>query len=199
MAHARIHGKYGFKGGSTEVCSTRSFCGGGEALARPLTVEVRSFLDMVLSEKILGFTDESDLLEALKQCSRAHQKVIREAAAGHDWDSHLFALHQIAESDGKELSSIFAEAAYQRIQSVDLRTSPLRSDCASTCHLKGGVLTGARLPSSHGGYGIVYAINDGGCSACITTRRESGSYSKASEFAEAVRQSLRQLARILQS
>nr|CDS32227.1 carnitine O palmitoyltransferase 2 [Hymenolepis microstoma] len=198
MAYARIHGKYGFKGGSTEVCSTRSFCGGGEALARPLTAEVRGFLDMVLSEKILGWTDENDLLESLKQCSRAHQKVIREASAGHDWDSHLFALHQIAESSGKGLASIFAEDAYQRIKSVDLRTSPLRSDCASACHLK-GVLAGARLPSSHGGYGIVYAINDDGCSACITTRRESGSYSKALEFAEAARKSLRQLAKILQS
>ncbi|KAM3181769.1 hypothetical protein ACTXT7_013716 [Hymenolepis weldensis] len=83
MAHEKVHGESGLKGGSTEVCSTRSFRGGGEALARPLTEEVRGFRRMLRSEKILGLTDENDLLESLKQCSRAHRNVIREAAAGY--------------------------------------------------------------------------------------------------------------------
>lgn len=82
MAHEKVHGESGLKGGSTEVCSTRSFRGGGEAFARPLTEEVRGFLRMVRSE-IPGLIDENDLLESLKRCSRAHRNVIREAAAGH--------------------------------------------------------------------------------------------------------------------
>ncbi|KAM3170985.1 hypothetical protein ACTXT7_017522, partial [Hymenolepis weldensis] len=75
-----------------------------------------------------------------------------------DWDSHLFALRQVAKSNDKQLASMFTKDDYERISSVDLRTSPLQSDCASANLLK-GVPIGARLPSFHGGYAIVYGIN----------------------------------------
>lgn len=53
---------------------------------------------------------------------------------------------------------MFTKDDYERISSVDLRTSPLQSDCASANLLK-GVPAGARLSSFHGGYAIVYGIN----------------------------------------
>lgn len=86
MAHERIYGEADLKGGSTEVCSTRFFLGGGEALARPLTIEARDFLRLVRSEKIIGFTDKDDLIESLRLCSRAHQSLLKETTSGHsEW------------------------------------------------------------------------------------------------------------------
>ncbi|KAM7538454.1 hypothetical protein Aperf_G00000062635 [Anoplocephala perfoliata] len=196
IAHERMHGEAGFKGGSAEVCSTRSFYGGGEALARPLTLEARDFLRLVRSEKIPGFTDEDDLIESLRRCSRMHQSLLKETMAGHSWDSHLFALCRIAESSDKSILGLFNDETYQRIKNADLHTISLTSDTVSASPLR-GLLTGARLPISTDGYGIVYRITESGCNVCVTTRRESSSFSKVTQFAEAVRKSLRQLANIL--
>nr|CDS17839.1 carnitine O palmitoyltransferase 2 [Echinococcus granulosus] len=200
MAHEKVHGEAGLNGGSTESHSTRTFRGGYTTLLRPFTIEMREFLRLFRLGDIVGYLDEDDLLDALHCCSRAHQKLLREAAVAQDWDSHLFALKQLAEAEGKKLPEFFTNKAYERISTVDLYTAPLTSGVANaaTTGTTTGLLIGAFAPTSPHGYGISYGITDEGCSACFTTWRDS-SISKGSQFVESFRQSLHQIAAILQS
>ncbi|EUB61908.1 Carnitine O-palmitoyltransferase 2 [Echinococcus granulosus] len=80
MAHEKVHGEAGLNGGSTESHSTRTFRGGYTTLLRPFTIEMREFLRLFRLGDIVGYLDEDDLLDALHCCSRAHQKLLREAA-----------------------------------------------------------------------------------------------------------------------
>ncbi|VDM30582.1 unnamed protein product [Hydatigera taeniaeformis] len=195
MAHEKVHGERGLNGGSTESCSTRTFRGGYTALLRPFTTEMCNSLRLMRFGDTLSYIDEDDLLDAFHRCSRAHRKLLQEASAAQDWDSHLFVLKQLAEAEDKGLPDFFVNEAYVRISTVDLHTAPFTSDIVNNA--KTGLCSGAIAPTSPHGYGISYGITDEGCSACFTTWRDSN-FSKGSQFAEAFRQSLHQIAAILQ-
>ncbi|KAL5109671.1 Carnitine O-palmitoyltransferase 2 mitochondrial [Taenia crassiceps] len=196
MAHEKVHGEAGLNGGSTESRSVRTFHGGYTALLRPFTAELRESLCLMRLGDTINHLDENDLLDALRRCSRVHRKLLREATAAQDWDSHLFALKQLAEVEGAGLPDFFLDKAYMRISTVDLHTTPLTSDVANEATTS--LRVGAVAPTSPHGYGISYDITDEGCSACFTTWRDSY-FSKGSQFAEGFRQSLHQIAAILQS
>lgn len=73
-----------------------------------------------------------------------------------DWDSHLFALKQLAEAEGTGLSDFFMDKAYLRINTVDLYTTPLTSDVVND--VTTSLRIGAFAPTSPHGYGISYGI-----------------------------------------
>uniref|UniRef100_A0A5K3EXG6 Carn_acyltransf domain-containing protein n=2 Tax=Mesocestoides corti TaxID=53468 RepID=A0A5K3EXG6_MESCO len=188
LAHDKVHNQ---PAATSKSCSTAAFKHGRSETIRPATLATRHFLELVrLEESSRGppaLTD--DLLAAIHQCSKTHVRLVREAAAGQGWDSHLLALKHFADAEALALPlpQIFTDPNYARINDVILSTNTFSSPA---------VRIGAFAPTSPNGYGICYSITDDGCRACVTSWRDSH-YSKGAQFVDALRQSLRRVACVL--
>ncbi|VDD74753.1 unnamed protein product [Mesocestoides corti] len=158
LAHDKVHNQ---PAATSKSCSTAAFKHGRSETIRPATLATRHFLELVrLEESSRGppaLTD--DLLAAIHQCSKTHVRLVREAAAGQGWDSHLLALKHFADAEALALPlpQIFTDPNYARINDVILSTNTFSSPA---------VRIGAFAPTSPNGYGICYSITVGILHSC---------------------------------
>lgn len=70
---------------------------------------------------------DGTLKDMIKNCSKVHGNLTKEAAMGQGFDRHLFALRKIAEENNLSESDIFRDPSYKYINYNILSTSTLSS------------------------------------------------------------------------
>ncbi|XP_014256389.1 carnitine O-palmitoyltransferase 2, mitochondrial isoform X2 [Cimex lectularius] len=142
IAHYKLSGRLV---STYESCSTAAFKHGRTETMRPCTVETAAVCKAFESSVKPG---KLELLEMVKQCSKVHGNLIKEAAMGQGFDRHFFALHLIAQKR-KKVPDMFADPLFSALNHYVLSTSTLSSDV---------VMLGAFGPVVQDGYGIGYSI-----------------------------------------
>ena len=165
-----------------ESCSTAVYKHGRTETIRPVTTETKTFIEMLSKS-----TDEQTKNVLLKKVSEKHQQLIREAATGHGFDRHLFALKYLQEKEtpGK-LHRIFTDQSYRLINHNILSTSTVASK---------HIAAGGFGPVVDDGYGIGYLIDDEQCGLLVTSYLDG----ELSSFMQAADESFRELATIIQN
>ncbi|XP_046682241.1 carnitine O-palmitoyltransferase 2, mitochondrial [Homalodisca vitripennis] len=164
-----------------ESCSTAAFKHGRTETVRPCTVETQNMCKALRQSQQ---PTKSELQQMLKNCSKVHSQLIKEAAMGLGFDRHLFALKLIAEKRGLNLE-VFNDPAYKAINQNILSTSTLASDYLEL---------GAFGPVVQNGYGIGYSVwNDR--LGCIITNYSG--HSDGLGFLQALEESLNKIEEIL--
>ncbi|KAG8283514.1 Carnitine O-palmitoyltransferase 2, mitochondrial [Homalodisca vitripennis] len=148
------------------------------------TRAIKSGLNMCKALRQSQQPTKSELQQMLKNCSKVHSQLIKEAAMGLGFDRHLFALKLIAEKRGLNLE-VFNDPAYKAINQNILSTSTLASDYLEL---------GAFGPVVQNGYGIGYSVwNDR--LGCIITNYSG--HSDGLGFLQALEESLNKIEEIL--
>lgn len=146
LAHYRMYGK---NVGTYESCSTSAFKHGRTETVRSCTSATKAMCDHLLgSSGPQGSAD--DLMTGLKECSKVHGQLTKEAAMGQGFDRHMFLMKHMAESKGLDLP-MFTHPAYNNLNHIILSTSTL-SDPA--------VLIGGFAAVTPDGFGVGYGVED---------------------------------------
>jgi carnitine O-palmitoyltransferase 2 len=100
------------------------------------------------------------LIDLLRDCTKVHNQLTKEAAMGQGFDRHLFAMRYFAEKRGQKIPDLYLDPAYKLINQNILSTSTLAHPA---------ILTGGFAPVVDSGYGIGYRILEKSLGACITS------------------------------
>lgn len=151
LAHHKMHG--GLLPSTYESASTAAFKHGRTETIRSATPEAAAFT--------AAFADPASTPAAREAAMRAaaenHGRITREALMGKGFDHHLFALHDLAKSEGRT-PRLFECDAMARLRTIILSTSTLASEA-----LQGGGFG----PVNERCYAIGYGIRDNECGAQI--------------------------------
>ncbi|XP_011150518.1 carnitine O-palmitoyltransferase 2, mitochondrial isoform X2 [Harpegnathos saltator] len=150
-----------------ESCSTAAFKHGRTETIRPCTLATKAICTAMAQNN--SKLSKSELKKMIKDCSKAHNVLTREAVMGQGFDRHLFALKKISEKSNYNMSAIFHDPAYHAINYNILSTSTLSSP---------DVLAGGFGPVVPDGYGIGYMIQEKRLGAVVTTYEGSRNASK---------------------
>ncbi|XP_005097845.1 carnitine O-palmitoyltransferase 2, mitochondrial [Aplysia californica] len=155
LAHYRMYGK---NVGTYESCSTSAFKHGRTETVRSCTSATKAMCERLYgSSGPQGSADE--LMEGLRDCSKVHGQLTKEAAMGQGFDRHLYFLKHMAESRGLSLP-MFTHPAYANLNHIILSTSTL-SDPA--------VLIGGFAAVTPDGFGVGYGIENNAIGFNITS------------------------------
>ena len=148
---------YGQTVATYESCSTSAFKYGRTETIRPATLHTKKFAEVFTRNQ---YKSNSDLIDLLRECTKAHNQLTKEAAMGQGFDRHLFAMRYLADKSGQKMPDLYLDPAYKLINQNILSTSTLAHPA---------VLTGGFAPVVENGYGIGYRILDKTLGACITS------------------------------
>lgn len=148
---------YGQTVATYESCSTAAFKYGRTETIRPATLHTKKFAEAFSRNQ---FKSNSELINQLRECAKAHNQLTKEAAMGQGFDRHLFAIRYLAQKSGQKIPDLYLDPAYKMINHNILSTSTLAHPT---------VLTGGFAPVVENGYGIGYRILDKTLGACITS------------------------------
>lgn len=81
----------------------------------------------------------------IKECSKKHGQLTKEAAMGQGFDRHLFVLKHLTQKHGMEIPNLYADPAYAAMNYNIISTSTLSSPA---------VQAGGFGPVVKDGYGI---------------------------------------------
>lgn len=145
MAYFKLHHRFV---SAYESCSTAVYKHGRTETIRPVTKESKAFI-----ESLSNSTDPLLKKDLLKKSSDKHQQLIKEAATGHGFDRHLFALKYLQEVENKEgkLHRIYTDRSYQLMDHTTLSMSTVASKHNAT---------GGFGPVVNDGFGISYLMDD---------------------------------------
>ena len=124
------------------------------------------------------------LQELLKKCSNYHTQLAKEAAMGHGFDRHLFALKEMALRHNIKCH-LFEQKAYREINENILSTSSLSSN---------SVWAGGFGPVIDKGFGIAYSLRNDNLGVVITNYK---SQTNGIQFADKLTEAYDQLRTIL--
>lgn len=144
LAYYRLYGKV--------VCAyepvlTKSFYHGRTEAMRPATMEAKHFCEVFCNPS----SSAREKVNALRNATMAHSKLVKECAQGKGVDRHLFALKCIAEKNGLPIPEFFRSEAWRKLNHTFLSTS----NCGNPSLALFGF--GPVVPD---GYGIGYIIKD---------------------------------------
>lgn len=144
IAYYRLYGKI--------VCAyepvlTKGFYHGRTEAMRPATMEAKTLCEAFRSPT----SCDREKLNALRNATIAHSKLVKECAQGKGVDRHLFALKCIAEKNGLPVPDFFRSEAWRKLNHTVLSTS----NCGNPSLAMFGF--GPVVPD---GYGIGYIIKD---------------------------------------
>ncbi|ESP01146.1 hypothetical protein LOTGIDRAFT_225472 [Lottia gigantea] len=179
MTYYRMFGK---TVGTYESCSTSAFKHGRTETVRPCTTATLHVCDLLFNPRS-SYTVE-ELQAALKECSKIHFELTKNAAMGQGWDRHLMTLKRMSESHGQSLD-IFTDPAYKYINHIILSTSTLSDP---------SVLIGGFAPVVPDGYGIGYSVEDNRLGFNVTSYQDKSVH----DFIENASKSLDDIYNILQ-
>lgn len=155
MAHYRMHHQ---NVGTYESCSTSAFKHGRTETVRSCTTATKAMCEMLYGSGSPQGTPEA-MMEGLKECSKTHGQLTKEAAMGQGFDRHMFFLKHMAQQHGMELP-MFTHPAYANLNHIILSTSTL-SDPA--------VLIGGFAAVTPDGYGVGYGCENHQIGFNVTT------------------------------
>lgn len=164
MTFYKMHGK---SVPTYESCSTAIYKHGRTETIRPATMATKAACEMF--GKTTGtLPSSSELQAAVKECSKVHTELTKNAAMGKGWDRHLFALKNLSAESGS-LSEIFQDPAYVKINQNIISTSTLTSSA---------LLIGSFCPVVRDGFGVGYGIEKDqlGCTVSTYPERDSDAF-----------------------
>lgn len=141
-----------------ESCSTAAFKHGRTECVRSATMETR--------ETVLAFEKghNTNTIDLIKNCSSAHQKLIKEASMGQGFDRHLFGLKVTAERLSRPIPSFFDDESFKKMGHFTISTSTLSTDT---------IVFGGFGPVVDDGLGIGYNVSSKLLGAVVTSKKES--------------------------
>ncbi|CAL1275003.1 unnamed protein product [Larinioides sclopetarius] len=154
MAFYKLHGKLV---ATYESCSTSAFKHGRTETVRPLTSATRRCIEEFHKS---SRPSNSDLKNLLKECTRVHNQLTKEAAMGQGFDRHLFALRYIAEQKGMKMPALYQDPTYAEANHFVLSTSTLFGPAFSG---------GGFAPVVSDGFGIGYGFLDNSTGCLVST------------------------------
>ncbi|KZC11017.1 Carnitine O-palmitoyltransferase 2, mitochondrial [Dufourea novaeangliae] len=166
-----------------ESCSTAAFKHGRTETIRSCTVETKITCEAIAQKS--NNLSKSELKQLIINCSNSHNTITKDAAMGHGFDRHLFALKKICEQLSTPMPTIFKDPAYDYINHNILSTSTLSSPA---------VLAGGFGPVVNDGYGIGYMIQDQKLGAIVTSYSK---YCNSSEYVKCLEQAFKDIHQIL--
>ncbi|XP_078526636.1 carnitine O-palmitoyltransferase 2, mitochondrial [Lissotriton helveticus] len=175
--------QYGKTVATYESCSTAAFKHGRTETIRSATVYTKKFSEALVREPSKYSVGE--LKKMITQCSKYHGQLTKEAAMGHGFDRHLFALRYLAAAGSSSLPDFFQDPAYSQINHNILSTSTLTSPA---------VQLGGFAPVVPDGFGVGYGVHDDlvGCNATSYPSRD------IQQFLQCVHKSLEDIFNILE-
>ncbi|GFY40144.1 carnitine O-palmitoyltransferase 2, mitochondrial [Trichonephila inaurata madagascariensis] len=161
MAFYKLNGKFV---ATYESCSTSAFKHGRTETVRPLTLATKKCVEEFHKN---NRTSNSELKNLLKECSKVHNQLTKEAAMGQGFDRHLFALKNLAEEKGMKLPALYHDPVYAEANHFVLSTSTLFGPAFSG---------GGFAPVVQDGLGIGYGFLDNftGCLVSSYTPHRDG-------------------------
>ncbi|CAL8309459.1 unnamed protein product [Lota lota] len=132
-----------------ESCSTAAFKHGRTETIRPATVHTKRCAEAFVQRP--GEHSVEQLVDMLKDCSKYHGQLTKEAAMGQGFDRHLFAMRYLANAKGQALHDFYQDPAYGAINHNVLSTSTLTSPAVSL---------GGFAPVVPDGFGVGYGVHD---------------------------------------
>ncbi|KAG8183892.1 hypothetical protein JTE90_002461 [Oedothorax gibbosus] len=145
MAFYKLYNKFV---ATYESCSTSAFKHGRTETVRPLTMATKQYVEE--SHK-RNRASNSELREILKQCTKVHNQLTKEAAMGQGFDRHLFALRNFAEQKGSKIPDLYQDPVYAEANHYVLSTSTLYGPAFSL---------GGFAPVIPDGFGLGYGFLD---------------------------------------
>ncbi|KAJ3599269.1 hypothetical protein NHX12_033232 [Muraenolepis orangiensis] len=175
--------QYGHTVASYESCSTAAFKHGRTETIRPATAHTKRCAEAFVqrpAEHSVG-----QLVDMLKDCSKYHGQLTKEAAMGQGFDRHLFAMRYLANGTGQALHDLYGDPAYAAINHNVLSTSTLTSPAVSI---------GGFAPVVPDGFGVGYGVHDDwiGCNVSSYPARD------VHEFLRCVEKSLEDIFAVLE-
>ncbi|XP_039984001.1 carnitine O-palmitoyltransferase 2, mitochondrial [Xiphias gladius] len=167
--------QYGKTVATYESCSTAAFMHGRTETIRPATIHTKQCSHAFVCQP--GQHSVEQLRAMLKECSKYHGQLTKEAAMGQGFDRHLFALRYLANSKGQALHSLYTDPSYAAINHNILSTSTLTSPAVNL---------GGFAPVVPDGFGVGYGVHDDwiGCNVSSYPSRN------VQEFLQCVHKSL---------
>lgn len=145
MAFYKIHGKFV---ATYESCSTSAFKHGRTETVRPLTMATKQCVEEFHKNNRIS---NSELKNLLKECTKVHNQLTKEAAMGQGFDRHLFVLKNLAEEKGMNIPALYLDPVYAEANHFVLSTSTLFGPAFSG---------GGFAPVVQDGLGIGYGFLD---------------------------------------
>ncbi|CAL8255365.1 unnamed protein product [Merluccius merluccius] len=175
--------QYGQTVATYESCSTAAFKHGRTETIRPATVHTKRCAEAFVQRP--GEHSVEQLVEMLKDCSKYHGQLTKEAAMGQGFDRHLFAMRYLANAKGQALHDFYQDPAYGAINHNILSTSTLTSPAVSL---------GGFAPVVPDGFGVGYGVHDDwiGCNVSSYPSRN------VHEFLQCVDKSLEDIFTVLE-
>ena len=166
-----------------ESASTCAFKHGRTETVRPLTMQTKRLAEFMAEKKSTDNHDE--VYKLLQDCTKVHNKLVKEGAMGEGFDRHLFAMKYHAANRKKTaLPEFYNSPAYKQINHNILSTSTLAYPTIMTCGFG---------PVVNDGFGIGYRILDKSLGACVTAYNQSD----LNKFVESLQETYERLHRIL--
>jgi carnitine O-palmitoyltransferase 2 len=154
LAHAKMHGG-GPLPSTYESASTAAFKHGRTETIRSATPEAAAFTAAFLDAS----SGPSERAAAMRTAVDNHTRISRDALTGKGMDRHLFALAQLASSEGLSVP-LFECAALAKLNKIILSTSTLSSEA-----IRGGGFG----PVNDECYALGYGIRSFGCETRVMT------------------------------
>jgi len=152
LAHMRMHGSLV---STYESASTSAFKHGRTETIRSATPEALQFAATFCDPA----ASSSARLDAMKLAVSNHSRITRSALMGQGIDRHLFALQDLASSQG-EVPPLFTCKPYSKLTRFIISTSTLASDALEN---------GGFGPVNEDCYAVGYGIRDHGCRSLVMT------------------------------
>jgi len=154
LAYYRLYGKI--------VCTyepvlTKQFYHGRTEAMRTATPEAAEFCKIWCNQ----YSTKDQKLEALRNATKEHSRLVKESAAGKGVDRHLFALKCIAERNGLPVPPFFQSRPWQQLNHTVLSTS----NCGNPSLRLFGF--GPVVPD---GFGVGYIIRDFGLQYSVSSK-----------------------------
>lgn len=151
--------RYGKFAATYESASTSAFKKGRTETIRPATMATKNLAEFMFKNG--KSSDQNQILSLLKNCTKLHNKLVKEGAMGQGFDRHLFALKYHAEMRKKqETPDFYKSHGYRFINHNILSTSTLAYPT---------ILTGGFAPVVPDGFGLGYRILDNSLGASVTS------------------------------
>ena len=155
VAYYKVYGKFV---ATYESASTSAFKKGRTETIRPATMATKQMAEYMAKGSKL---DPKEVVSILKECTKYHNKLVKNGAMGEGFDRHLFDMKYHVEARKKQTTPDFYRShAYKFINHNILSTSTLAYPA---------ILTGGFAPVVSDGFGLGYRILDKSLGASITS------------------------------
>jgi len=176
LAYYRL---YGDIVSAYEPVLTKRFLHGRTEAMRSTTFKVTELYNIWTNR----ISSNEERIEALREATRYHSKLVKEASEGNGVDRHLYALQCIAEKNDIQVPELFKSKAWEILNHTVLSTS----NCGNPAIRLFGF--GPVVPD---GFGIGYIIKDNGIQYSISSKHR-----QTRRFAKTLQQTLTEIGQML--